>query len=150
VELVVVSEIDRQRVERLLMEIEEALDVINSVLEKREDEFVSDVVLIYAVRYAIVEIVEAATLVGAHILEGRYGVSVETYSDVFEQLSRRGVISPNVSDGFRRLVGLRNLIVHRYWTVDDARIYKEAKGNGLRVIREFVNEVRKYVEKETK
>ena len=141
----VMSRIDVQRVERLLTEIEEALDVISSSLMVREDEFLSDVKSIYAVRYAIVRIVEAAALVGMHILEMRYGVTVETYSDVFGQLSRRGVISPDVSEGFRRLVGLRNLVIHRYWIVDDARIYREAKGNGLRIIREFIDEVRRYV-----
>lgn len=72
-------------------------------------------------------------------------MAVETYSEVFEELGRRGVISRDVSGGFKRLVGLRNMLVHRYWVVDDARIYREAKGNGLSTVRRFVNEVRRYI-----
>lgn len=44
----------------------------------------------------------------------------------------------------RRFVGLRNLIVHRYWEVDDERMYKELKEEGLRRVREYLESVAKY------
>ena len=139
------SGLDVRRIERLLMEMEEAFDIISSSLSVGEESFLSDIKSIYAVRYAIVKIVETASLMGAHILEIQYGIAAETYSDIFEQLGRRGVISPDISDGFRRLVGLRNLIVRRYWVIDDSRIYREATGNGLKIIREFIERIRRYV-----
>jgi len=37
------------------------------------------------------------------------------------------------------------MIVHRYWSIDDVRIYREAKNNGVRVIEKFIKEVEKYV-----
>ncbi len=43
------------------------------------------------------------------------------------------------------LAKLRNLIIHRYWEIDNSRIYKEAKGNGLKVVEDFVKEVEEYV-----
>jgi uncharacterized protein YutE (UPF0331/DUF86 family) len=45
------------------------------------------------------------------------------------------------------LAMLRNLIVHRYWLVNDSRIYREAKASGMRLISKFVEEVREYVER---
>lgn len=45
-----------------------------------------------------------------------------------------------------KLASLRNLIVHRYWTIDDLRIYKEAKQNGLEAVERFVKEATNYVE----
>ena len=33
------------------------------------------------------------------------------------------------------LASLRNMIVHRYWGVDDARIYTEAKSIGVKTIK---------------
>ncbi|MEM0024308.1 MAG: DUF86 domain-containing protein [Thermofilaceae archaeon] len=138
-------EVDVKRVERLLAEIEESLSVISEALSGSMDEFLSDIRSVYAVRYAIVKTVEAAVLVGIHILESKYGAAVETYSEVFEELGRRGVVSRDVSEGLRRLVGLRNILVHRYWSVDDARIYKEAKEGGINVVRKFVNEVKRCI-----
>ncbi|MEM2372679.1 MAG: hypothetical protein QW291_09195 [Thermofilaceae archaeon] len=43
------------------------------------NEFPSDTRSVCAVRYAIVKIIEAAALVGIHILESKYGVAVETF-----------------------------------------------------------------------
>jgi len=92
-----------------------------------------------------VGIVEAASLLGSHILEVEFGVSIETYIEVFKHLARRGILSQDVAQGFRTLVGLRNLLVHRYWDVDDARLYREAKRSGLGIIRGFIDEIRRYL-----
>ncbi|MEM4563645.1 MAG: hypothetical protein QXI55_06950 [Thermofilum sp.] len=54
------------------------------------DEFPSDIRSVCTMRYAIVKIVEAAVLVDIHMLESKYGLAVETYSEVFEELGRRG------------------------------------------------------------
>jgi len=45
----------------------------------------------------------------------------------------------------KKLVGLRNLLVHRYWEVDDSRIYKEARREELEVIKEFVKVILAHV-----
>ncbi len=137
--------IDVGRVERLLNEMEEALEVIGEAIGVDEDEFLRDLRSIYAVRYSIVRIVEAASLLGSHILEVEFGVSTETYTEVFKHLARRGILSQAVAQGFRALVGLRNLLVHRYWDVDDARLYREAKRSGLGIIRGFIDEIRRYL-----
>ena len=62
------------------------------------------------------------------------------------KLARRGVISGETLEGMVRLVGLRNLIVHRYWDVDDFRILLEARSSGLRVVERFVEEMGRFVE----
>ncbi|MEM1810877.1 MAG: HepT-like ribonuclease domain-containing protein [Thermofilaceae archaeon] len=54
-------------------------------------------------------------------------------------------MSRDVSEGFGRLVGLRNLLVHRRWSVDDARICKRVKESGLNVVRKFVDEVKRCI-----
>jgi len=39
------------------------------------------------------------------------------------------------------------MIIHRYWEIDDERIYQEAKENGINTIRNFIKEVDDYVSK---
>jgi len=60
-------------------------------------------------------------------------------------LGEEGVISPRVGEGMQKLVRLRNLIIHRYWEVDDARVYREARSGGLDLVEEFAEEVEAYV-----
>ncbi len=131
----------KERVRRLLADIEKSLSVAKRVVELGEEEFLSDIRNAYTLRLAIVEILEASVSLGLQILKEE---EVEGYRQVFGGLLRRGVISPDVYKEMVRLVGLRNLIVHRYWEVDDLRVYREARGSGLKVIERFVEEVGKY------
>jgi uncharacterized protein YutE (UPF0331/DUF86 family) len=39
------------------------------------------------------------------------------------------IISVALAERLRRLAALRNILVHRYWNIDDARVYVETKAN---------------------
>ena len=39
------------------------------------------------------------------------------------------------------LVGLRNILIHRYWTVYDRRVYEAVKAN-FKCVKEFLNKVK--------
>ena len=43
------------------------------------------------------------------------------------------------------LIRLRNLLVHRYWTIDDKRIYASVKSN-FESVKNFLKRLREYVE----
>lgn len=137
---------DRERIIRLLEEIKDSLKVAENIVSMDLEAFISDIRNKYTLRMVLVEIVEAATSLGLHILREKYSESeIEGYAKVFKILTEHGVVSRHVSEGMERLVRLRNLIVHRYWEVDDARLYREAKANGLDIIRSFIREVESYV-----
>ncbi len=134
---------DKQRALRLLGYLERALGVAEGLVALGGQEFHGDIRNRYALRMAIVEIVEAAAALGLLILREDLGlVEVEGYADVFIKLAEHGVVSGEVGEGMARL---RNLIVHRYWEIDDMRIYLEAKRDGLGLVRRFIREAREYV-----
>ena len=41
------------------------------------------------------------------------------------------MISYEVAEGMAALAFLRNMVVYRYWDIDDARIYREVSKSGL-------------------
>ncbi len=139
--------VDVVRVMRLLKDIVDALDVLEGEVRRPLEEFVRDKRSVFAVRHAIVVIVEAAAQIGVHILE-EIGSLPESYREIFILLAKHGVISEETGAAMARLAGLRNLIVHRYWTIDDARIREEALKGGVEAIRRFVEEVKRYVERQ--
>jgi uncharacterized protein YutE (UPF0331/DUF86 family) len=49
-------------------------------------------------------------------------------------------ISEAVAKDLIRLAGLRNLLVHRYWEMDDKRVLQEYR-DGIRVFYNFLTEV---------
>ncbi len=137
--------LDIARVRRLTEEVREGKEVLVGILKRSKGEFLGSVELRYAARYAIIEVVEAAALAGSHVLEAKFNLAPESYSELFALLATKGVLSADVGEAFRKLVGLRNLIVHRYWEVDDSRVYDEAKGSSIETIEKFVEEIERYV-----
>lgn len=132
---------------KLKDEVEEALQVIERAVSKSLSEYLNNLESIYAVRYAIIKIVETLVVMGIYILEELFHEEVETYKEVFKKLKCYGVITNSTAISMINLVSLRNLIIHRYWEVNDARIYREAKENGIEAIRKFIQEVINYVKK---
>lgn len=137
---------DIERVRKILSDLTESLRVAESIVAMGFEEFASDIRNRYTLRLALVEVVEAATSLGLHILREDLGVrTVESYAQVFRKLVEHRVISPSTGSAMERLARLRNIIIHRYWDVDDSRIYREAKEGGLDVIKKFIEEVESYV-----
>jgi len=135
---------DRELLKKLLRDIEYSLDIAGGIVEMDLNSFLSDIRNIYTLRLAIIEVVEASTSLGLHILRELGERHFDGYIEVFRRLVEKGVISPEIGQNMMRLARLRNLIIHRYWVVDDTRIYDEARGNGLEAVKKFIEEVERY------
>ncbi|RLG86028.1 MAG: hypothetical protein DRO39_04140 [Thermoprotei archaeon] len=85
---------DIERVRRILSILTESLRVAESIVAMGFEEFASDIRNRYILRLALVEVVEAATSLGLHILREDLGVrTVESYAQVFRKLVEHRVIN---------------------------------------------------------
>lgn len=144
----VVVGIDREYVMNLIGEMREGLDEVKEIVTADLNEFIRDRGKRFAMRYSVVLIVEAAADLGIAILKQCFNEEVKSYRDVFLKLGEKGVIGFDVAEGMASLASLRNMIVHRYWGVDDARVYRGAKYGGIDVVEKFIKEVMDYVSKD--
>ncbi len=128
-------------IKKLLHEIEVALDVIDRVIRKKRLRIDDK----YALRYAIVEIVESLALISQRIAHAM-DYPLEGYIEAMRFYSKANVLDEDIVNGLVRLARLRNLIIHRYWEVDDNRIVVEARDNGLEVIRRALDGIRRFIE----
>ncbi|MBS7637383.1 DUF86 domain-containing protein [Candidatus Bathyarchaeota archaeon] len=69
------------------------------------------------------------------------------FREAFIRLAVRGVIGADTAQSMAGLVSLRNIIVHRYWIVDDLKIYDFAEKSGVNKIEKFIEEVISYVKR---
>ncbi|MCD6510938.1 MAG: DUF86 domain-containing protein [Thermoprotei archaeon] len=139
--------IDREYVRRIIGEIMEGLDEVKDIIMVRIEDFVRDRGKRFSMRYSIILIVEAAADLGLAILKQCFNEGAESYREVFIKLAEKGVISYDTAEGMASLASLRNMVVHRYWSIDDVRIYREARNNGVRTVEKFIKEVKNYVYK---
>ena len=80
-------------------------------------------------RYHIIVVAEALTALLLHLARRGLGVRPETPLHALRALRDAGLVR---DDEYRDAVGiirLRNLLIHRYWAVDDRRIYDSVRGD---------------------
>jgi len=126
---------------KLLDEAAEALAVIEDLLSTG----LAGVRDRYALRYAVIELVEALASASARLARA-LGASVECYVDAMKRLGELGIVSSGDVGALIRLARLRNLLVHRYWIVDDGRILEEAGRGGVDAVRRALEAVRRFVD----
>jgi len=64
----------------------------------------------------------------------------ESYSDCFIILKEAGIISEDLSRRLARMAKFRNMLVHIYWEIDDAEIFKIIQED-LKDLGEFTGKV---------
>ncbi len=130
---------NKEYVRKLIKDIEEAISIILedcsksfetlSRAEKSE------------IRYYIIVLVEAIVALAYHVARRIYGLEPRTPIQTFAMFAEKGFISFNEAEDLVKLVRLRNLIVHRYWEVNDRVIYEKVKRD-FTCVRKFIESVR--------
>ncbi|BAJ50159.1 hypothetical protein CSUB_C0298 [Candidatus Caldarchaeum subterraneum] len=77
----------------------------------------------YSMRYNLIALVESLVSLCTHLCMEAYGKTPTSYREAIKCVAERLTLSC-VKD-LQALVGFRNLLIHRYWTVDDERVYRE-------------------------
>ncbi len=124
--------------------IEGKIDVIQRNLEFLEeyknideDTFLNSYKDVQAVKYSLLEIIEAYLDIASHIISARGFERAESYAEMFDILGRRGIISQKLAEDMARF---RNILVHGYAKVDNARVLEIVKTE-LSDVEEFVRQI---------
>ena len=85
--------------------------------------------------------IQAALDVASHIVSARRLGEPETNRQLFDLLIRDGWVSENLGQPLYAMVGLRNILVHGYHSVDNA-IVRDVLENHLGDLESFVEAIR--------
>jgi uncharacterized protein YutE (UPF0331/DUF86 family) len=112
--------VDEERVTRL------ASDVHRDVARLRElgqtQRLVTRADQLDAVKYRFLTAIEGCTSIAHHVAASEGWEAPDSNADAMRSLAKHGVISTELAETMARAAGFRNLLVHRYQTVDDAAV----------------------------
>ena len=94
----------------------------------------------YAVRYHIIVIAEALIALILHVVRRKYGLQPETPIHALNILKGKHLITKQEYVDIVSLFKLRNLLVHRYWIIDDEKIYHNVKRDFKNIL-DFIERV---------
>lgn len=77
----------------------------------------------WALRYGLLEAIQIVIDLSCHIASARNLDASATDAERVELLSRAGLVSGDVAKTVAGMVGLRNILVHEYISVDRSRLY---------------------------
>lgn len=115
--------VDRERVLARLDELDQYLAHLRALVPDRFEAY-QQIEKKWACERAVQLCVEVAIDTCALLVIGlRFGLPGEP-NDLFEKLARHGVISRGLAETLQQMKGLRNILVHEYGRVDDARVFR--------------------------
>ncbi len=117
--------INREYTRKLQADIKDSINFINEVVSKPYSALSSTEK--YAIRYSLIAIAEALTALAVHIVRRALNKEPETPIHALRIIRDEGLISEDECENLEKLIKLRNLLVHRYWAIDDKRIYDSIK-----------------------
>ncbi|MGH2751200.1 MAG: type VII toxin-antitoxin system HepT family RNase toxin [Actinomycetota bacterium] len=114
--------VDPARLRALLDRIESETAHLHRLAALDEAHLSSDADLMAAVKYRFLVAIEASIDAGQHILSSEGFRAPESSADVFRVLGENGVLEQHAVVQLEAMARFRNLLVHGYAVVDDARV----------------------------
>ena len=136
--------IDRERLLTLLGGIQQQ-SFIERVTSEDPESFLSCEEKVYGLRYAVIQAVEAIAGVCVHLMARAFIQSSGGYADCFQAMGEKGILHESLALKLAAMTRLRSLLVHRYWDVDDSRVFLCCR-EGVKDLRRFVSSVACFLE----
>ena len=134
---------DPIRVRQYLTEIRRCSIELNQLID--QNKLSSNSVPLKAAKYILIELAEAMSNTIQHILAKDKGIAVSGYIDAILKGFENGLISEILFQRLKPFFDFRNSLIHRYWTIDDARLIENIL-KGRRDFDQFIDEIEAYME----
>ena len=121
------SRVNQEKLKFRAADVRSAVEKIEKYSGLSDTDFWADERNIYAVKYLLLQGMEALGSICVHVLARRFQVAVSNYAECFQKLEQEGVLSAELSNKLRKMVRFRNILVLMYWEVDDQRVLDYAR-----------------------
>ncbi len=139
--------LNSDRMSKNISDILGAKSEIEKLLSEGKNAFLADKRNSLAVRYLLIEAVEAITDVCQHLLARTKGIACSGYVDCIVKAGENGIIDPVLSNKLRKLADLRNSLIHRYWIIDDSELFDQCNAD-INDLSDFVSRVNTFASRE--
>jgi uncharacterized protein YutE (UPF0331/DUF86 family) len=114
--------VDPLRVRTLLDRLAAEVEALRRLGARGTGELLADDDLLAAVKYRFIIAIEVCIDVGRHVIASEGLRAPLDYADVFTVLADADLVDPATAADLRDTARFRNLLVHNYTKVDDARV----------------------------
>lgn len=107
-------------------------------------ENIRDKKTIKAIKYNLVELVEASANILQHILAKDRGIASAGYLETIEKAREEKIVDLSVYKGLKPFFKFRNTLIYRYWQIEDKGLIKDVKKN-YKIFYKFIKGIERYL-----
>jgi len=133
-------QIDKNLIQGKIDLIERDLEFLKGYKKLSIKEFLNNFKDIQAVKYSLLEIIEACIDIGAHMVSINNLERPKTYAEIFELLGQNKIINLKLSKNLTNMARFRNILVHSYNKVNDSKILEYIKKD-LDNVKDFIKSI---------
>ena len=133
-------EIDKDIILKRFKKMDSLIQNLKEIKKKEEEKFVSNYLLYLSAQRALETCINICIDIGNHILSLNKNGIPETYSEIFIELSKLGIIDKSLEEKLITMTKFRNLLGHLYMDIDNKKIYEILQEN-LEDFNEFKKQV---------
>jgi len=127
-------------VRKITSEVLSALQRLEDLGKLSEAEFAADPHKVGSAKYNLIVAIEGTVDLSNHIISKNRFRTPEDYADTFRVMEEKGVFDTEFTGSLIQMARFRNRLVHIYWDIDDAEIYRIIQTR-LQDIRRFLREI---------
>jgi uncharacterized protein YutE (UPF0331/DUF86 family) len=131
-------------VRKITSEVLSALQRLEDLGKLSEAEFAADPHKVGSAKYNLIVAIEGTVDLSNHIISKNRFRTPEDYADTFRVMEEKGVFDTEFTSSLIQMARFRNRLVHIYWDIDDAEIYRIIQTR-LQDIRRFLREMGSYL-----
>jgi uncharacterized protein YutE (UPF0331/DUF86 family) len=97
--------VNPEKVHGLLRNLEKALEQLRKLAKLKREDFLADLITLGAAKYYLQTAIEACIDIGNHFISSEGYRAPKDYRDIFNILEENGIITKEVGNQVRQLVG---------------------------------------------
>ena len=115
--------VDAPRLRALLARLDERRERLERYGRRSLENYLADEEGVLASKYLLLTAIEDGLAIANHVIASEAYRSPADYADAFRVLAERGVVDEELGRRLEAMARFRNLLIHVYAEVDDARIH---------------------------
>lgn len=116
------SPVNPDKIDTLVAEARNSLKYLNAYAKEDPDELIASHEKMSSIKYQFVICAEACLNLCQHISAKEFATIPDSYAECFDLLAENRILDTEHAKQLRQLAGLRNLLVHLYWKVDNRKV----------------------------